>query len=177
MIVMTLSERARSLALLGRLQEARAAAQETLDAVDPELPFTDTLIARYQLQLGRYQARLNEIEAAQEQLELAEPMLDRPQCQPEALKAAWFEVRAEVYSGEGEPEKAIKDLRSAVALRESAAQTFMGGEEYASASTAQTLKRLLGLQRKARLDSDATGTRLQLEALCERFRFPLRLFC
>jgi len=174
--VMTLAGMANSLAHLDRMREARAAVEAALDAIDPELPFTDTLRSRYRLQLARYQARLHEVETARETLALVEPTLEHPQCQPDALKAAWFEVRAEIRAVEGNRSDAIDDLKTAVGLRKTAAQTFMGGEEYASARTAQTLGRLLQLQSADGLDADATDTRIQLETLCERFRFPVRAY-
>lgn len=176
LVTMTYGERAHTLSLLGRFQDALVAAEEALNAIDRELPFTDTLVARYQLQVGRYQARENDSSSAREKLVIVEPTLEQPQCQPDANKAAWLEVRAEVHLAEENWMDAINDLEDAVALRKEAAKTFMGGEEYASARTALTLKRLMEIQLEVGHRSAATITQLDLETLCERFRFPLKAY-
>lgn len=176
LVTMTLAERAHTLSLLNRIQEARESAQAALDAIDPELPFTHSLVARYRLQLGRYQARVGDVASARENLKLAESSLDQPQCQPDAQRAAWLEVRAEIHRAEGNLPHAISDLERAVELRKAAAKTFMGGEEYASARTALTLKRLLQVQSEAGNDATLAVVKLELETLCERFRFPRKAY-
>jgi tetratricopeptide (TPR) repeat protein len=172
-ITQTLSDRAHTLTLLGRWEEARDTAQEALSAIDLSLPFTDFLQARYQIQLARYEARTGRVKQARELLAKAEPILNRPQCQPDALRAAWHEVQAEILLAGGDSSGAIKELGAAVDFRKRAARSFMGGEEYASARTAITMKRLIEVQRLAGEESAATLTHLDLESLCQRFRFPM----
>lgn len=169
MRVMALAQRAHTLAQMNRWAEARMAGQQVLEAIEPELPFTGPLIARYRLQLGRYHARLNELESARRELALAEPHLEPASCQREALHAARHELRAEIKHAEGKLTEAITEMEQAVGLREVAAPMFMGGEEYASARTLLALKRLEELVLETGDPSAATAVRHRIVALRQRF--------
>ena len=173
MIVQTLAARAQTLALLGRMDEARDTARAAVEAIDPELPFTDVLKPRYQLLLAKCHACLGELRPALDLLDRTASTWECGQCQAEALEATWLEVRAEIRRSEGKLGEGIADLERAADLREEAAKKFMGGEEYASARTVLTLRRLMQLLDEAGRESAFTKARQRLDELCERFRYPM----
>ena len=169
MLVLALAQRAHTLAKMNRWEEARESGQAALDALDPELPFTGPLLARYRLQLGRYHARLNDLESARRELEFAEPHLEPNSCQRDSLHGAWHELQAEIHFAEGNLTGAIAEMETAAGLREAAAPKFMGGEEYASARTLLTLQRLEEFVLESGDPSAAPAVRHRIEALRQRF--------